>query len=189
MAKLFEGIEGYAEMSAEEKLAALEGLETPETPSLDKEIERYKQAASKANSEAADYKRKLAEKMTADERAAAEREEELNKLRAEVAESRHREAVAQNKARCSALGFTDDLATMAAEAIANGKTEDMFNAFQSFLGTHDKNFKDQLMRGGSEPPAGSSKEPTKTFTAEQIRSMTPEEINQNWDAIQNADIV
>ncbi|MBQ6264905.1 MAG: hypothetical protein IJK60_05590 [Clostridia bacterium] len=186
MAKIFEGIKGYAEMTAEEKLAALEGLEKSEAPDFEKEIERYKQAASKANSEAADYKRKLAEKMTEDERKEAEREEELTKLKEEVAESRRRETVAQHKARYSALGFNDDLASTAAEAMANGQPEEMFNAFKTFLDSHDKNYRDQLMRGGSEPPAGNNKEPDKTFTREQIESMTPDEINANWDAIQKS---
>ena len=186
MAKIFEGIEGYAEMTAEQKLAALEGLEKPEAPSVDKEIERYKQAASKANSEAADYKRKLAEKMTEDERREAERAEELEKLREEVAESRRRETVAQHKAQYSALGFADDLATIAAEATANNKPDEMFNAFKTFLGAHDKDYKDQLLRSGSEPPAGSGKEPLKQYTPDEIRKMTPAEINQNWDAIKNS---
>ena len=184
MAKLYEGIEGYAEMTAEQKLAALEGLDKPEAPTPDKEIERYKQAASKANSEAADYKRKLAEKMTEDERREAERAEELAKLKEEVAESRRRETVAQHKARYSALGFTDDLASTAAEAMANGQPEEMFNAFKTFLDGHDKSYRDQLMRGGSNPPAGTNTEPETTFTVEQIKNMTPDEINANWDAIQ-----
>lgn len=186
MAKIFEGIEGYAEMTAEQKLAVLEGLEKPEAPSADKEIERYKQAASKANSEAADYKRKLAEKMTEAERAEAEREEELTKLREEVEASRRRETIAQHKAQYSALGFEDELATKAAEATASGKPDEMFNAFKTFLTTHDKNYRDQLMRGGSEPPAGQTKDPAPTFTAEQIRKMSKEEINKNWDAIQKS---
>lgn len=188
MAKIFEGIEGYAEMTAEQKLAVLEGLDKPEQISPDKEIERYKQAASKANSEAADYKRKLAEKMTEDERREAERAEELENLKKEVAESRRRETVAQHKAQYSALGFNDELASTAAEAMANGQPEEMFNAFKSFLSAHDKDYRDQLIRGGSEPPAGTNNEP-KTFTREQIEKMTPDEINANWEAIQNSNLI
>lgn len=49
-------IEGYSEMSAEEKLAALEAYEMPDQTS---EIERYKNAQSKSASEAADWKRSI----------------------------------------------------------------------------------------------------------------------------------
>ena len=49
-------IDGYAEMSAEEKVKALEALEIEDNAA---ELERYKNATTKANSEAAEYKRKL----------------------------------------------------------------------------------------------------------------------------------
>ena len=48
-------IPGYESMTVEQKLAALEAYETAE----DSEIERYKNAASRANSEAAAYKKQL----------------------------------------------------------------------------------------------------------------------------------
>ena len=47
-------IEGYAEMTPEEKVAALEAHEYDD---LSAEVEKYKNAASKANSEAADWRR------------------------------------------------------------------------------------------------------------------------------------
>ena len=58
-------IEGYAEMTAEEKLAALEALEIGEGM-VDKKL------LDKANSEAADYKRQLRQAMSDAERKAAE---------------------------------------------------------------------------------------------------------------------
>lgn len=48
-------IEGYAEMTAEQKLAVLESYEYNDYSG---EVERYKNAASKANSEAAEWKKK-----------------------------------------------------------------------------------------------------------------------------------
>ncbi len=50
-------IEGYAGMTAEQKLAALEAFELPDNNSA--ELERLKNAVSKANSEAAEYKKQL----------------------------------------------------------------------------------------------------------------------------------
>ena len=65
-------IDGYQNMTVEEKLAALEGFELEAPPPDDKEIQRLKDALSKSNSEAADYKRQLRAKMTDDEAKAAE---------------------------------------------------------------------------------------------------------------------
>ena len=51
-------IDGYAEMSAEDKVKALEALNL-EDEEMKAELERYKNANSKANSEAAEYRRQL----------------------------------------------------------------------------------------------------------------------------------
>lgn len=48
-------IEGYDKMTPEEKLAALEAFEYEDNFS---ELEKYKNAASKANSEAAEWRKK-----------------------------------------------------------------------------------------------------------------------------------
>lgn len=48
-------IEGYANMTPEQKLAALEGFEYEDNSA---ELEKQKNALSKANSEAAEWKRK-----------------------------------------------------------------------------------------------------------------------------------
>ena len=57
-------ITGYAEMSAEEKLAALEAFEIEAPKSGTDETEKLKAALSKANSEAAEWKRQFREKQT-----------------------------------------------------------------------------------------------------------------------------
>ena len=81
-------IEGYADMTAEQKLAALEAFELPDNNSA--ELERLKNAVSKANSEAAEYKKQLRAKQTdaeikaaEDEKARTEMEKELEGLRRE----------------------------------------------------------------------------------------------------------
>ena len=58
-------INGYAEMSAADKLKALEAYEF-EAPAQkdDGEVTRLKAALSKANSEASDWKKQLREKQT-----------------------------------------------------------------------------------------------------------------------------
>ena len=69
-------ISGYGDMTLEEKLAALEGFEY-ESPAPDMgEIQRLKDAVSRANSEAAEYKKQLKAKMTDDEARAQQETEE-----------------------------------------------------------------------------------------------------------------
>ena len=70
-------IPGYAEMSAEDKLKALEGFEYEDNAA---EVERLKNANSKLSSESAEYKRKLREKQTDDEAKAQKEAEEKEAL-------------------------------------------------------------------------------------------------------------
>ena len=64
-------IEGYADMTAEQKIAALEGYE-PEAPDLSGYVK--KELLDKASSEAAGFKKQLRERMSAEEKAEAEKE-------------------------------------------------------------------------------------------------------------------
>ena len=65
-------IEGYADMTPEQKLAALEGFEFEVQQQDPAEIQRLKDAVSRANSEAADYKKQLRAKLSDDEAKAAQ---------------------------------------------------------------------------------------------------------------------
>ena len=59
-------IDGFEAMSAEDKLAALMGyeFEEPKAPEANAEVTKLKAALSKANSEAADWKRQFRDKQT-----------------------------------------------------------------------------------------------------------------------------
>ena len=94
-------IEGYAEMTPEQKLAALEGFEYEDNAS---ELERYKNAVSKANSEAADWKKKYNAQLSEDEQKKQANDEELTALRDKVAEMEKRELIANHKAKFLAMG-------------------------------------------------------------------------------------
>ena len=70
-------IAGYAEMTAEQKLAALESFEYDDGS---KQAEKLKAAVDKASSEAAAYKKQLNAKMTDDERKQQESEAALKAM-------------------------------------------------------------------------------------------------------------
>ena len=130
-------ITGYAEMSAEEKLAALEGYEI-DIPKNADETDRLKAALSKANSEAAEWKRALREKQTEQERAEAERAEREKAVEEELRNLRRDKTVSGYVAQCLALGYDKDLALKAANAMADNDAASIFACQQEFLEAKQK---------------------------------------------------
>ena len=116
-------IEGYDTMTAEEKLAVLEAFEYEDNSA---ELERYKNAVSKANSEAAEWKKKHNAQLTADDKEKQEREEELANLRTEIGELRKERAVTSYKAKFLGLGYDEALAEDTAKALAEGDMDKVF---------------------------------------------------------------
>ena len=131
-------IEGYAEMSAEDKLKALEEYEFDVPKDNSAEISNLKDALSKANSQAAEYKRAWREKQTEAERAEAERAEREKAVEDELRQLRRDKTVSGYIAQCLALGYTQDLAVRAAEAMADGNNADIFACQQEFLEAKQK---------------------------------------------------
>lgn len=146
-------IEGYGDMTPEQKVAALEAVEYTDNAS---EVERLKNAVSKANSEAADWKKKHNALLSEEEQKKQAENEELTTLRKRVEEMERERVVSGNKAQLIALGYDDALATATATAMAEGDTATVFANQKKFLESHDKAFKAQLMGATSTPPAGSS---------------------------------
>lgn len=163
-------IEGYAEMSAEEKVKALEALEFDDNSA---ELERYKSATSKANSEAAEYKRKLkaleekaAEGTTESDKKMADLEEQIKTLQRE-------KSITERKASFLKHGFDEDSAVKAAEAFTNGDSEAFFETLGSFITEHDKTFKADLLKSTPRPDGEGGKAPTMTLEA--FRKLPQEE--------------
>ena len=144
-------IEGYESMTAEQKVAALEAIEFADNT---EELERYKKAASKANSEAADWKKKHNALLSDEERNKQQNAEEINTLRDRVAELEKEKLISAHKARFLALGYDEGLASETAEAMANGETDKVFDAQKKFLEHHDKAYKSTLLGQTPTPPAG-----------------------------------
>lgn len=116
-------ISGYETMTAEEKLAALEAyeFEAPASPPND-DAAKLKESLSRANSEAAEWKRKY--RATLDEQKRIEEETaERNKQRDEELETLRRErTVSQLESQYLAAGYSKELATASAIAQEKGDT-------------------------------------------------------------------
>ena len=127
-------IENYESMSAEDKLKALEEYEweTP-APKESDEVTRLKNALSKANSDAAEWKRQYRETQTAAERAEAERAEREKAVEDELRNLRREKTVSGYLAQYLALGYEKELALKAAEATADGDAATTIACQQTFL--------------------------------------------------------
>ena len=132
-------IEGYAEMSAEDKLKALEEyeFETP-APKDSEEVTRLKNALSKANSDAAEWKRQFREKQTEAERAEAERKEHEAAVEDELRTLRRDKSVSGYVAQYLALGYTQELALKAAEATADNDAATIMSCQQEYIAAKTK---------------------------------------------------
>jgi hypothetical protein len=128
-------IEGFAEMTAEDKLTALMGyeFEEPKAPDASEEVTKLKAALSKANSEAASWKNQFRAKQTEQERAEAERAENEKAIQEELAALRRGKVVDEYAKRCMGMGYDADLAAECAEAMADGRFNDVFAAQQKFM--------------------------------------------------------
>lgn len=161
MAKITDLIDGYAEMSAEDKLKALEALDQPENKP-DPEANKLKTQLSKANSEAAELKRKLQEKMSEDERKAQEAEEAQKKIMEELETLRKEKTIASYKASYLSMGYDESTAESTAKAMADGDMEKVFANQKAFLETHDKAVLAGAVKKTPAPPAGSGAATPKT---------------------------
>jgi hypothetical protein len=132
-------IENYETMSAEDKLKALEEyeFETP-TPKENDEVTKLKAALSKANSDAAEWKRQFREKQTEAERAEAERKEREAAVEDELRTLRRDKSVSGYVAQYLALGYTQELALKAAEATADNDAATIMSCQQEYLAAKTK---------------------------------------------------
>lgn len=158
-------IAGYADMTPEQKLAALEGYEV-----ADPDYSGYvkKDVFDRTASELSKLKKDAQAKMTADELANATREEELQKLRDRNAELERMNNISSYKTRYLAMGYDEALAQETAEAWADGNHEKVIANQAAWVEAHDKRVKAGLLGGVTTPPAGSG---TKQITKDDIMAV------------------
>jgi len=160
-------IEGYSEMTLDEKIAALEAYEYEDYSS---ELERYKNAVSKANSEAAMWKKKYNAFLSEEERRKNEAEEEMNKIREELEILRKEKLESEHRAKLIALGYDENLAAETAKALVNGETEKLFVALKKHQESLEKQIRADVLKDTPKPKAGSGTKPE--ITKEQFDEMS-----------------
>ena len=144
-------IEGYEEMTAEEKLAALEGMELPE-PDYTGYVK--KELFDKASSEIAGYKKQIFEKMTAEEAAKAEADEKMAAIQQELEQLRQDKVVQEYTTQFLSIGYDKELASETAVALQRGDMNTVFLNQTKFATLREKALKAELMKNTPKPPAG-----------------------------------
>lgn len=162
-------IEGYAEMSAEDKLKALEAYDVPD-PDYSGYVD--KKLFDKTASELAEKKRELRDKLSEDEATKLREKEEREELEEKYNKLLRESAVSKNKAKLVALGYDEALADETAEAMADGNLEKVFANQKKHLGSFEKKIRAEVLKDTPKPtPDGDSK----TMTLEKFRKLSPDE--------------
>ena len=144
-------IEGYADMTPEQKLAALEGYEYEDNAA---ELEKQKNALSKANSEAAEWKRKHNALLSEEEKKKQEDADKLAQMEQELADLRKAKTVSEYKAKFVAQGYDETLAEETAQAYADGDSAKVFANQSKFLEEYAKKVKADALKKTPKPTPG-----------------------------------
>lgn len=162
-------IEGYADMTPEQKVAALEAYETD-----DPDYSGYvkKEVFDKTSSDLAAAKKQLKEKMTEDEQAKAKEAEEREKLQKDYEALLHKTAVSENKAQLLALGYDEDLANDTAEAMVNGDMKKVMANQKKNLDAYGKKVRAEALKDTPKPTGDGD---SKTMTLDKLRKLSPQE--------------
>lgn len=141
-------------MTADEIISALEKVADPNA-----EIEKLRNAVTKANSEAAEYKKQLKAKRTDDENAAQEQADKLAEMQKQIeALTADKENLVKEKTLASyrekfvAQGYDAELAGKAASALADGDMDKVFKFQSEFMTAHDTAYKASLLKDMPTPP-------------------------------------
>ena len=146
--------EAYKEgMTFEEVEAALKNITPPDNNAA--EVTRLKAALSKANSEAADYKKQLRGKQSEAEAEAAAKQEEHDKLVKENADLKRSITLSEKKAQLLAMGSDATLAESTAAAMVDGDMDTVMKNQTQYLEAQKKDILANKMKHTPRPAAGS----------------------------------
>lgn len=146
--------EAYKEGMTEEEIST--ALQTAGAgKSNTAELDKLKAQLSKANSEAADYKKQLRGKQTADEAAAAEQKAAMDKLTQENADLKRSFALSDKKAKLITMGYDEKLADSTAVAMVDGDMDTVMANQAKFNESREKAIQAELMKKTPRPAAGS----------------------------------
>lgn len=153
-------IENYANMSAEEKVAALEAFEfAPPEPASSPDVDNLQTQLSRANGEAASWKKKFHDKLSDEEKKEANRAEELESLRSELQTYKTAERINGYKARLLEIGYDAETADKLANSLPEGVGDTFFDTQKAYYSAKVQKIQEDLLKGQSSLSAGSTPKP------------------------------
>lgn len=144
-------IAGYESMSAEEKLAALEGYEFSDVVA--------KSVLDKATADAAEWKRKYHSTFSEAEQARIAAEEAAKATNDRLAELERKDKISTAKDRFIASGFTPDLALATATAFVDGDMDTVLENTNKNAIAVATAAKDKALKETPPPPASGNSDP------------------------------
>lgn len=143
-------------MSAEEQLEALEQISFPQDNT--DEVSRLKKARDKAMSEAADYKRKLNDHMSEEEKRTAEEAERISAIETENKELKKKIAIADYTSKFISSGLDADTAAKCAEATYSGDIDTVISSYNTKMASVKEAAKAELIAETPKIKGGATKQ-------------------------------
>lgn len=162
-------IEGYSDMTPEQKIAALEAYESAE-PDYSGYVK--KDVFDKTASELAAKKKELNAKLSEDEKKKRQEQEDREKLQSAYDQLLRDSKISKFKAELLAMGYEDKLASETAEAMVDGDNDKVFANQKKQLEVVQKAARAEALKKTPKPqPDGDGK----AMTLTEFRKLSPQE--------------
>lgn len=162
-------IEGYSDMTPEQKIAALEAYESAE-PDYSGYVK--KDVFDKTASELAAKKKELNAKLSEDEKKRRQEQEDREKLQSAYDQLLRDSKISKFKAELLAMGYEDKLASETAEAMVDGDNDKVFANQKKQLQVVQKAARAEALKKTPKPqPDGDGK----AMTLTEFRKLSPQE--------------
>lgn len=150
--------------------AAISAMEFADAPDMSLFVE--KSVFDRKAAEAGELSRKLKDKMSEDEAAAAERDAEWAEMKAKLEQLEREKKLSSYKASYLALGYDDELAEDTAKAMADGNMAKVFENQKKAAQAAEQRLKADMMRSTPRPegagPCGDKTEPAGVSIAKKL---------------------
>ena len=130
------------------------------------EVKQLKAALSRANSQAAEYKRQRNEALDKSKLAEVERAEQEQAMREELETLRKEKRVSDYTAKCVALNMDAELAAQTANALADGNMDSVFDCLKAFVEATKTRLNNEALN--RQPGLSAGIPPTKGNTEDEI---------------------
>lgn len=173
-------IEGYEEMSVEDKLKALESYKfndvSADLAAAQEENKRLKDATNKATHDRSIADKELKALKEQIKNGEGEKDTALADLQAKYDTLVRKSTVSEYKASLISQGYDAELASETAEAMADGDMDKVFENNQKFIEAHDKAIKADLLKQTPRPEKGGTGDPgVPAMTAEKFSKLSTSE--------------